>query len=123
MHPTAYNLVKIGKNFNRIIKITNGKKAKQSFEKKYRYLIVEALKNNVFSACSVGFFEKNKNVVEGDIFNYGFVGEDQMKISIDEDTFFDLASLTKPLVTSLCLLALLEEGKIKIDDKLDKFFD
>jgi len=34
LHTAAYNLVKIGKNFNRIIKITYGKKTKQSFGKK-----------------------------------------------------------------------------------------
>jgi serine-type D-Ala-D-Ala carboxypeptidase len=85
-------------------------------------IINEAMKNNVFSACSIGFFVRKKNGTEGDIYNYGVVVKDQMKLSTDENTVFDLASLTKPLVTSFCLLTLLAEGKLKIEDKLHSFF-
>jgi CubicO group peptidase (beta-lactamase class C family) len=35
-----------------------------------------------------------------------------------EDTVFDLASLTKPIVTALGILLLMEEGKLSIDDLL-----
>ncbi len=49
-------------------------------------------------------------------------GGEYEKILVDDADFFDLASLTKPLVTSLCMLALLQEGKLHLDDKLNKFF-
>lgn len=91
--------------------------------KKIDKLLGEALKNQVFTACSVGFFIKKENATEGDISNYGSAGEGQRTFPVDDETVFDLASLTKPLVTSLSVLALLEEGKINIEDRLAKFFD
>ena len=38
------------------------------------------------------------------------------------DTYYDLASLTKPLATTLCLMRLVAEGKIALDDTLARFF-
>jgi CubicO group peptidase (beta-lactamase class C family) len=37
-----------------------------------------------------------------------------------EDTLYDMASLTKPIVTALSLMLLLEEGKLKLDDPVAK---
>jgi CubicO group peptidase (beta-lactamase class C family) len=91
--------------------------------KKIDKLLGKALKNHVFTACSVGFFIKKENATEGDILNYGSAGEGQSIFPVDDETVFDLASLTKPLVTSLSVLALLEEGKLNIEDRLPKFFD
>lgn len=91
--------------------------------KKIDKLLGEALKKQVFTACSVGFFIKKENATEGDILNYGSAGEGQNIFPVDDETVFDLASLTKPLVTSLSVLALLEEGKLNIEDRLAKFFE
>jgi serine-type D-Ala-D-Ala carboxypeptidase len=85
-------------------------------------LINESLKKRVFSACSIGFFVKKKESIERDTINYGYTGEGKKKIMVDRETFFDLASLTKPLVTSLCVLALMQEGKLCLEDTLTKFF-
>ena len=85
-------------------------------------LMGEALKNQVFTASSVGILMKENKAMVGNIFNYGFAGENKEIFPVDKRTVFDLASLTKPLVTSLCVLALMQEGKLDIDDKLDKFF-
>ncbi|MGB3210773.1 MAG: serine hydrolase [Desulforhopalus sp.] len=85
-------------------------------------LMGDALKNQVFTACSVGFFERKTNTLEGNVFNYGFAEEGQRTFPVDEDIFFDLASLTKPLVISLGILALLEEKKLHIEDKISSFF-
>ena len=40
-----------------------------------------------------------------------------------EYPFFDLASLTKPLVTLLCILVLLDRKIINMDDSLDSLMD
>ena len=39
-----------------------------------------------------------------------------------EDTIFDLASLTKPLATSLAMMIMLKERKIGLDDRVSRFF-
>ena len=41
--------------------------------------------------------------------------------SVDEDTIYWLASMTKPMV-STAIMRLVEEGKLSLDDKLSKYF-
>ena len=77
------------------------KRTEDILRKKIDKLLREALKKEVFTACSVGFFIKKENATEGYISNYGSVGEGQSTFPVDDETVFDLASLTKPLVTSL----------------------
>ncbi len=38
------------------------------------------------------------------------------------NTYYDLASLTKPLATTLCFMCLLAEGRISLSQTLEKFF-
>jgi len=38
------------------------------------------------------------------------------------DTIFDLSSLTKPLATTLAVMLLVAEGKLKLDDRVTRFF-
>jgi CubicO group peptidase (beta-lactamase class C family) len=42
------------------------------------------------------------------------------QIPIKRDTIFDLASLTKPLATTLCLMKLVDEGKVELDQPLSR---
>jgi CubicO group peptidase (beta-lactamase class C family) len=42
------------------------------------------------------------------------------RIPIKKDTIFDLASLTKPLSTTLCLMKLVDEGKLELDQTLSR---
>jgi len=44
------------------------------------------------------------------------------KIETRIDTIYDLASLTKPLVTGLLCAKLIENGEINLSDKLAKYF-
>lgn len=82
----------------------------------------DAIKKKVFSACSVGYFRINEQVMDGDILHYGRAGAGEGISVVDDNTVFDLASLTKPLVTSLSMLALIEEKRIHVNEKMDKFF-
>src|SRR5207248_2637125 len=38
------------------------------------------------------------------------------------DTIFDLASLTKPVATSTCLMKLIEDGKLKLGDRVAAYW-
>jgi len=44
------------------------------------------------------------------------------KRALKENNYFDLASLTKPLATTMAILCLLKERKIEINEKLTKLF-
>ena len=91
-------------------------------QEKLAELLTNALKNNVFSACSVGWFTINSAGCKSQLRHYGQAGEGEGKTAVNDTTLFDLASLTKPLCTSLCLLDLVKEKKIHPDDLLGKYF-
>jgi len=42
---------------------------------------------------------------------------------IEKSSFFDLASLTKPMITALAYMVLVEKGRISLKERLSKFFD
>jgi CubicO group peptidase (beta-lactamase class C family) len=52
---------------------------------------------------------------------FGHRAEKPIPTLMTEDTIFDLASLTKPIVTALCIMFLIEDGKVKIDDPIAKY--
>ncbi|MFQ5666169.1 MAG: serine hydrolase domain-containing protein [Candidatus Binatia bacterium] len=39
-----------------------------------------------------------------------------------EDTIFDLSSLTKPFATSIAMMLMVKDGKIRLDDRVTRFF-
>jgi CubicO group peptidase (beta-lactamase class C family) len=41
---------------------------------------------------------------------------------MSEDTIFDLSSLTKPFATSIAMMLLVREGKVRLDDRVTRFF-
>lgn len=85
-------------------------------------IIDKCLKNNIFSACSIAFLKMYGDKTERDCLCFGYTGNEKSGVKIDERTFFDLASLTKPLVTSLSVMVLFEDGKLALDDTLPQFF-
>ena len=52
-------------------------------------------------------------------------GEEKILTSqnTDENTLFDAASMTKVLVTATLILKAIDEGKLTLEDTIDKFFD
>jgi serine-type D-Ala-D-Ala carboxypeptidase len=84
------------------------KRLKKSFEK--------FISDRVFPGAVVGISIFMNGIFKRNIFSYGRV--DESEILVDKNTFYDCASLTKPLVTILSLLALIEEKKIFWNQKL-----
>lgn len=80
------------------------------------------IKNHVFSACSVGVLDARKGKGVKAVFNYGSCGGTSTSL-VDNKTVFDLASLTKPLVTTLSILSLVESGVIQLSDKITKYLE
>ncbi len=75
------------------------------------------IKEKAFPGAALGFLSMYDTEIAKNIYCYGKINEKGS--NVDKSTFFDLASLTKPLVTVLCLLCLMKEGKIDWNTKLD----
>lgn len=87
--------------------------------KKLDTLFARALSEKIFSGAAVGLSMVGNTInIKKATFIYGHTEGASKGNRIESWTFFDLASLTKPLVTSLSLLALIEEGKIGFTDPL-----
>ena len=41
---------------------------------------------------------------------------------MQEDTIFDVSSLTKPLATTVAMMLLVRDGKVRLDDRVTRFF-
>lgn len=85
------------------------------YEKKINSLLWKGVENGVFPGAVLLVSMKN------DIIYYGSAG--YLSITADRKpmkhgTIFDLASLTKPLVTTLCMMKLVDEGIIELDTPL-----
>ena len=52
----------------------------------------------------------------------GFAVVEPEKIEARTNTIYDLASLTKPLITGLLCAKLIEKGKLKLEDKVFRYF-
>jgi len=86
--------------------------------KKLDLLIKKSIKNSVFTACSIGFSMRTQRGVFRDIYFWGNTDMGSYGKKVGKSTFFDMASLTKPIVTVFCIMALIEENKICLEDTL-----
>lgn len=53
---------------------------------------------------------------------HGYRSLEPERTPLNEDTVFDLASLTKPLATTVALMRFVAEKKIRLDDRISRFF-
>jgi CubicO group peptidase (beta-lactamase class C family) len=70
-----------------------------------------------FPGASLAIYKKGEKIYEK-VYGYSEIVPERRKVQ--EDTIFDLASLTKPLVTSLLTAKLVEEGLLHLRDKVSK---
>jgi len=49
---------------------------------------------------------------------YGFRQLQPEQVAMTKDTVFDLASLTKPIATATCVMKLIEDGKLDLEDRV-----
>jgi len=81
-------------------------------------VVNKTIKKKVFSACCISFSRLNDNLRWENNYSYGYTEKNEQGVRVNKETFFDLASLTKPLVTTLSAAALIEEGKLRLEDKI-----
>ncbi len=75
----------------------------------------QAIKNRIFPGCVVGIVKTNG---EQEILPFGNFTYDSKALEVKENTIFDVASLTKSIVTGSLALKLIDEGKLSLNDKL-----
>jgi serine-type D-Ala-D-Ala carboxypeptidase len=85
---------------------------KKRLDKSFKKYVYEG----VFPGAAVGISSFLDDEFKRNIFCYGTI--DESENLVNKDTLYDCASLTKPLVTVLSLLALIEEKKIFWKEKL-----
>ena len=80
--------------------------------------IAQAIEEKVFPACVVGFTQSNGNRVVVPAGKFTFDNNAQV---VEENTIFDVASITKSIPTSSLALKLIDENQISLEDKLINF--
>jgi len=86
--------------------------------KKIQDRITQAIEEKLFPACVVGFTRTHGDRVVIPVGKFTF---DNDARTIQEDTVFDVASITKSIPTSSLALKLIDEGEISLEDKLINF--
>jgi len=87
-------------------------------KEKIRDKIDQTIGEKTFSACAVGIVQTNGDrfVVPGGKFTF-----DASARAVQENTIFDVASITKSIPTSSLALKLIDEGRLRVEDKLINF--
>ena len=85
-------------------------------------LLDEGILKRIFSGAAASVFYRKAREITQVTCSAGFTDLLQKDHAITENTFFDLASLTKPLVTVLSLIVLLQQEKIRLEDHLGRYF-
>jgi len=84
-------------------------------------IFTEAIRSRTFPGAAMavawGVPGKRKRIIQ----TYGHTTYSQEN-PVDEGTVYDLASLTKPLATTLAILVLLKEGRIQLSDRVSDIF-
>jgi CubicO group peptidase (beta-lactamase class C family) len=88
-------------------------------ESNIKNLLQSRIEAKDFPSAVYLFGEKGEIVLHDAL---GFAVVEPEKIEAQTDTIYDLASLTKPLVTGLLCAKLIEKGEINLTDKISKYF-
>lgn len=95
---------------------------KNSLTQRVNTIFSHALDKKIFPGAAVGISLWNGYKYCRNIYYYGLAQKYPFPIQLTKNTFFDLASLTKPLATVPALLSLMEKDKISWDLNLAEIF-
>lgn len=82
-----------------------------------RRLLTEAVEAKIFPGASIGIVSAGCGNQQNYFYSYGH-GDYTKTSIINHHTVYDLASLTKPLATTLAILSLIKINKISLDDTI-----
>jgi len=84
-------------------------------EEEIKKRVAQAIVEKTFPGCAVGIVKRSG---ERSIFTHGNFTYEGSSPRVREDTLYDLASITKSIPTGSLALRLIDEGKLKLSDKL-----
>jgi CubicO group peptidase (beta-lactamase class C family) len=87
-------------------------------ENHLKKLLIGGVEKGVFPGAAAGVFYRNNKRKKKVISYYGNASLVPRKKLLKKNKIFDLASLTKPLATTLAILCLLKNKKIKMEETL-----
>lgn len=90
---------------------------KKNILKGIESILLSGCNKNIFSAASVALYYNGLGKNEPFAISCGCT-DNLRDVKIDNSTFFDLASLTKPLVTLLSILSLIDKNKLSWSDTI-----
>lgn len=90
----------------------------QSILSRIDSVVVDAIERKAFPGCQIAAMKDGKMIY---LKSFGFHTYDKTRPVNDSD-LFDVASLTKILASTLAVMKLNEQGKLKLEDPLGKFF-
>lgn len=82
------------------------------------YVIEEGIKNKITPGASVAVGNSEEILYKN---YYGRFTYDKSAPEVNEESMFDMASVTKVMATTLCVMKLYDEGRINLDDKVSKY--
>lgn len=90
-----------------------------SFDERVERVLSTYQNKRTFTGCAAAVSMLDADCFIRRTYYRGCVDDTPVSLPVDKYTFFDLASLTKPFVTVLCLLSLVKDGKVSWEDRLD----
>lgn len=83
-------------------------------------MIAEAVEEGVCPSAALAVGVKDRLCL---CVAHGYANVIGNPVPVDLDTQYDLASLTKIFATTMVTLRMIEEGRLRLEDTLDRFFD
>ena len=80
-------------------------------------LCAEAITAQTFPGCVVGYIREGKTVVKG----FGRQRYEGSGSPVESDTIYDVASVTKSVVTGSVAMKMVEEGRLNLDDAVVQY--
>lgn len=85
---------------------------------KVRKVVTDAIQDSAFPSAVVAVMQSDRVLFHE---AFGHLTYDTLSPRADTSTIYDLASVTKVLATTLCVMRLYDEGKLALSDPVSKF--
>ncbi len=81
-------------------------------------IVLRAIGDTAMPGCQIAVMHHGRLILNR---CYGSLTYDSSSQPVTPETIYDLASLTKPLATTLAVMKLVDDGAVKLDDRLSRY--